>query len=85
MGSRSVEPGLCHQNGGAAHRHHPASQQGGDGRLKNLAGGARAEMEERWLGQGIFKIINIKIVSGSISAFSEATLTIGEKPLKCCS
>ena len=53
--------------------------------MKNLAGGARAEMEERWLGQGIFKIINIKIVSGSISAFSEATLTIGEKPLKCCS
>ena len=80
MGSRSVRP-----DGGAAHHYQPAGQQGGDGKLKNLTGGARAEMEERWLGQGIFKIINSKIVSGSISAFSEATLTIGEKPLKCCS
>ena len=26
---------------------HPASQQGGEGRLKNLAGGARGELEEQ--------------------------------------
>ena len=29
----------------------PASQQGEEGRLKNLTGGVRAEMEERWTGQ----------------------------------
>ena len=30
---------------------HPANKQGREGRLKNLTGGVRGEMEERWGGQ----------------------------------
>ena len=32
----------------------PASQQGGGGKVENLTGGVRAEMEERWSGQEFF-------------------------------
>ena len=30
---------------------HPANKQGREGRLKNLTGGVRGEMEERWGGE----------------------------------
>ena len=54
------------------------ASRGGEGRLKNLTGGVRGEMEERWGRQEFLgarkgkgsNFINIKIVIGSISAFS---------------